>query len=328
MVVWPLTAALLICQSKDIPPPIPEDTLPAILTLDAIPLGLSTRTVPDDNPLTEARVTLGRKLFFDPILSGDRTVACASCHQPQHGFTSGAAQARGIGGKATKRKAPTLLNRAYGTALFWDGHETSLEAQALRPIEDPTEMGAKLTDVIKNLQAHKEYKDQFDTAFTDGVTAANLGKALASFERVLLRGDSAIDRFRRKGDRAALTAEERHGLWLYESKGHCWKCHSGANFTDEQFHNTGVSWGKEPLDLGRFAVTKRDADRGRFKTPTLRGVSKTAPYMHNGSVKTLEEVVDFYNRGGGENPNRDEALKPLDLTKEEMLDLIAFLKAL
>jgi cytochrome c peroxidase len=323
---WLLFAALFI--ATDMPPPIPKDTLPAKLDLEAIPLGLDPRTVPDDNPLTEARVQLGRKLFFDPILSGDRTVACASCHQPEHGFSGGVARARGIGGKETKRRAPTLLNRAYGSALFWDGRESSLEAQALRPIEDPTEMGAKLVDVVRNLKADREYKEQFDAAFTDGVNSANLGKALASFERILLRGNSGIDQFRRKGDRAALTDEERHGLWLYESKGRCWKCHSGANFTDEQFHNTGVSWGKEPLDLGRFAITKRDADRGKFKTPTLRGVSKTGPYMHDGSFKTLDEVVEFYNRGGGDNPHRDDALKPLELTKEEMLDLVAFLKAL
>jgi cytochrome c peroxidase len=221
-----------------------------------------------------------------------------------------------------------LLNRAYGAAFFWDGRESSLETQALRPIEDPTEMGAKLADVVKALQADKEYKDQFDAAFTDGVTTANVGKALAGFERVLLRGDSAVDRFRRKGDRSALTAEERHGLWLYESKARCWKCHSGANFTDEQFHNTGVSWAQAVADPGRNAITKRDADRGKFKTPTLRGVSKTAPYMHDGSIKTLEEVVELYNRGGDKNPHLDEALKPLDLTKEEKQDLVAFLKAL
>jgi len=323
---WPLLVALLVAPAS--PTPIPKDTLPARLDLDAIPLGLDPRKIPDDNPLSEARVQLGRKLFFDPVLSGDRTVACASCHQPEYGFTSGAAHARGIGGKATKRRPPTLLNRAYGTAFFWDGRETSLEAQALRPIEDPTEMGAKLADVVKNLQGDKEYKDQFDAAFTDGVTTANLGKALASFERVLLRGDSAVDRFRRKGDREALTAEERHGLWLYESKAHCWKCHSGANFTDEKFHNTGVSWAGITADPARFGVTKRDADYGKFKTPTLRGVSNTAPYMHNGSIKTLEEVVEFYNRGGDNNPLLDEALKPLDLTKEEKQDLVAFLKAL
>jgi cytochrome c peroxidase len=282
--------------------------------------------VPKDNPLTAERVALGRKLFFDPILSADNTVACATCHRPDKGFSSGDAKPRGIRDQALKRKAPSLFNRAYGTAFFWDGREATLEAQALKPIEDPTEMGSKLDDVLKRLQEHKEYKTQFDKAFPDGVTVANLGKAIAGFERVLLRGDSAVDRFRRNGDHAALNPAERHGLWIYESKGRCWRCHSGANFTDEQFHNTGVSWGKD--DKGRFAITKHDDDRGKFKTPTLRGVALSGPYMHDGSLKRLEDVVEFYNGGGGANPKLDSVLGPLGLTKEEMSDLVAFLKAL
>src|SRR5262249_38551913 len=307
-------------------PSVPKDTLPAALAVDVIPLGLPARDVPKDNPLTDVRAALGRRLFFDPILSADQTVACASCHRPDKGFSSGDAQPRGIRNQALKRKAPTLFNRAYGTAFFWDGRETTLEAQALKPIEDPTEMGAKLPYVVKRLQEHQEYKTQFEKAFPDGVTAANLGKAIAGFERVLLRGDSVIDRFRRKGDHAALKPAERHGLWIYESKGRCWRCHSGSNFTDEQFHNTGVSWGKD--DLGRFAVSKNDNDRGKFKTPTLRGVGLTGPYMHDGSLKTLDDVVEFYTRGGGANPNLDSVLGPLGLTKEELSDLVAFLKAL
>jgi cytochrome c peroxidase len=273
-------------------------------------------------------VKLGRKLFFDPILSADNKVACASCHRPERGFASGEARPRGIGGRRGRRKAPTLFNRAYGASFFWDGRETALETQALRPIEDPTEMGARVSDVVQRLREHKEYPALFTAAFTDGVTAANLGKALASFERVLVRGDSPIDRFRRKGEHAALTPQVRHGLWLYESKGRCWQCHSGPNFSDEQFHNTGVSWAREPLDLGRFEVTRRPADRGKFKTPTLRGLSLTAPYMHDGSIATLEDVVEFYNRGGGANPHRDPILAPLGLNAEERRDLVAFLKAL
>jgi cytochrome c peroxidase len=312
----------------DRPSPVPRDSLPGRLPLDAVPLGLNDRDVPKDNPLTEARVQLGRTLFFDPILSADQTVACASCHEPAHGFAGPEARPRGIRGQRTPRKAPTLFNRAYGTAFFWDGRETTLEAQALRPIEDPTEMGAKLPDVVQRLQASGDYKDRFEAAFPDGVTATNLGRALACFERVLLRGDSAVDRFRRKGEQTALTPAERHGLWLYESKAGCWQCHRGANFTDERFHNTGVGWGKEPPDLGRAAVTRRDEDRGKFKTPTLRGVALTAPYMHDGSLATLEDVVEFYNRGGGANKNLDPLLRPLELSKEEVSALVAFLKAL
>jgi cytochrome c peroxidase len=321
-------AVVIITASADTPSPLPKDDLPARLALDTIPLGLGDRSVPKDNPLTEARVALGRKLFFDPILSADGTVACASCHSPTGAFAGVGGRPRGLGGRQTKRKAPTLFNRAFGSVFFWDGRVATLEEQALKPIEDPDEMGSRLPDVLARLGDHKEYKPRFDEAFPDGVTAANLGKALAGFERVLLRGDSPVDRFRRKGEHGALTPAQRHGLWLYESKGRCWRCHTGANFTDESFHNSGVSWGQEPADLGRYAITKQDADRGKFKTPTLRGVALTAPYMHDGSLATLQEVVEFYNRGGRPNPNLDPALAPLNLSKEEVADLVEFLKAL
>ncbi len=308
--------------------PLPHDTLPQRLSLETIPLGLGLRPAVPDNPLTAERVNLGRKLFFDPILSADNTVACASCHRPAHGFSSGEARPVGIRGQRTRRRAPTLFNRAYGTAFFWDGRETSLEAQTLRPIEDPGEMGSKLPQVVERLCGDKAYHGLFAEAFADGVTAANLGKALAAFERVLLRGDSPVDRFRAQGAHDALTPEQRHGLWLYESKARCWRCHNGPNFSDEQFHNTGVSWGKKPFDLGRFTITRREADRGKFKTPTLRGVILTRPYMHDGSLGTLEEVVEFYNTGGGANPNRDPLVAPLGLSPEERRALVAFLRAL
>src|SRR5262249_10235960 len=290
---------------------IPRDTLPARISLDAIPLGLPARNVPEDNPITDARVALGRKLFFDPILSADNTVACATCHRPDRGFSSGDAKPRGIRGQALKRKAPTLFNRAYGTAFFWDARETTLEAQALKPIEDPAEMGSKLADVVQRLQEHQHYKPLFEKAFPGGVTPANIGKAIAGFGGTWLRADTAVDRFRRKGDHAALTPAERHGLWVYESKGRCWRCHSGANFTDEQLHNTGVSWGKD--DTGRHAITKRDDDRGKFKTPTLRSVAQSAPYMHDGSLQTLDGVVEFYHRGNGANHNLGSVHDPLRL---------------
>jgi cytochrome c peroxidase len=314
--------------AADAPPDLPKDTLPTKLVLDEVPLGLEMRPVPKETPLTDERVRLGRRLFFDPILSADNTIACASCHQPSHGFAGIEARPRGIRGQRVARRAPSLFNRAYGKAFFWDGRESTLEGQALRPIEDPAEMGSTVAAALDRLRADPTYKSQFEAAFSDGVTAANLSRGLASFERVLLRGDSAIDRFRRKGDVKGLSAQERHGLWLYESKGRCWRCHTGANFTDEAYHNTGVSWGKDPADLGRYAVTKKEEDRGRFKTPTLRGVALTGPYMHDGSLTSLEDVVEFYNRGGGANPNLDPVLAPLNMSKDEVHDLVAFLKAL
>jgi cytochrome c peroxidase len=307
---------------------VPVDTLPPALSLERIPLGLSSeRPVPKDNPLTEAKVQLGRRLFFDPILSDDGTVACASCHQPEHGFAGIGRYATGIGGKQTTRNAPSLWNRAYGKAFFWDGREPTLEAQALRPIENPLEMGDSVADAVRRLRNHADFSARFRTAFGEDVSAANLAKALASFERVLLRGDSRVDRFK-AGALTALDARERHGLWLFESRGRCWRCHSGPNYTDEQLHNTGVSWGCEPLDSGRYGITKQERDRGRFKTPTLRALLNTAPYMHDGSMTNLEEVVEFYNRGGGKNPCLDPALEPLSLTKEEVRNLVAFLQAL
>jgi cytochrome c peroxidase len=321
-------AAGTVLVGGDAPTPVPKDDLGSRFAANAVPLGLSAdRAVPKDNPLTEAKIQLGRKLFFDPILSADGTVACASCHDPRHGFASSSSRAIGIRGKQHTRNAPSLLNRVYGTAFFWDGREVTLEAQALRPIENPIEMGESVPQAVERLRTHKEYPGLFQKAFGDGVTADNLARALASFERVLLLGNSPVDRFR-TGEIAALTEHERHGLWLYESRGGCWRCHTGANFTDEGFHNTGVSWGGKPLDLGRYAITKREDDRGRFKTPTLRGVAATAPYMHDGSLATLEDVVEFYNRGGGKNPHLDAAIKPLGLSKDEVRDLVAFLKAL
>jgi cytochrome c peroxidase len=326
VVLVPFVLFAVALLGADPPASIPRDTLPKDLPCDTVPLGLGPRPASPANPVTTARVALGRKLFFDPILSADRTVACASCHHPDHGFASVEARPRGVGGRVGTRRAPTLLNRAYGTAFFWDGRAATLEEQALKPIESPDEMASSVPEAIRRLKADAGYRDLFAASFDGGVTADNLAKAIACFERVLLRGNSPVDRFRQKGERSALTAAELHGLWLYESKGQCWKCHSGTNFTDEAFHNTGVGWGAD--DLGRFLVTKTDADRGKYKTPTLRGVKLTAPYMHDGSLKTLEEVVEFYNKGGGANPHLDPVMKPLNLSKEELADLIAFLKSL
>ena len=322
-----LFAAILVMAlvAADPPAPVPADTLPEKLAHDSVPLGLDPLPACDP-PLTPARVALGRKLFFDPILSADNTVACATCHRPDHGFASPDSLPRGVGGRTGPRHAPSLLNRAYGTAFFWDGRAATLEEQALKPIEHPDEMASSVPEALKKLKANDTYVKQFTAAFDDDVTAANLAKALAAFQRVLLRGDSPTDRFRRRGERSALTESELHGLWLYEGKGQCWRCHTGSNFTDELYHNTGVSWGKP--DLGRFAVTKQDTDRGRYKTPTLRGVKLTPPYMHDGSLKTLEEVIEFYNRGGTPNPHLDPGLRPLKLSADEVRDLVAFLKSL
>jgi len=307
---------------------LPRDTLPASPSPDVAPLGLAAgRVAAPDNPITVGKVALGRKLFFDPVLSLDRTISCATCHDPRHGLAAHEPTAVGIMGRRGRRNAPTVFNAALGQSFFWDGRATSLEEQALKPIENPNELGNSVDEVLRRLRGDADYSGRFEAEFADGVTAANLARAIASFERTLLVGDTRVDRFLAAQDRTLSTAE-RQGLWLFDSRGRCWMCHAGPNFSDNKFHNTGVSWGKEPLDLGRFDVTKRDEDRGRFKTPTLRGVAHTGPYMHDGSIKTLREVIEFYNRGGGRNPNLDTAVQPLNLSSDDIDNLIALLEAL
>jgi len=310
------------------PRAVPRDTLPSVLDRTRIPAGLAEiRPVPTDNPLTAARVALGRRLFFDPILSADRSVACASCHLPRFAFASPDRVSVGIRGQRGIRNAPSLLNVAYAAPLFWDGRAPTLEQQALLPIQNPAELGSKLDAVVARLQADAEYARDFSAAYGGPASRVSLARALASFQRVLLSGNSPVDRFR-ASDSSALTTEQRQGLWLFESKGRCWRCHSGRNFTDNRFHNTGVSWGRAPLDLGRFAVTHKQADRGRFKTPTLRNVALTAPYMHDGSLPDLKQVVEFYNRGAGANEHLDPLLRPLNFSPQEVAQLVAFLGAL
>lgn len=315
--------------------PLPKDTLAADWPIDRIPFGLSDRPVPDDNPLSNDRVRLGRLLFFSPELSANRTVSCASCHQPDHGFASGDRVAIGINNRRGTRNVPSLFNRAYGKNMFWDGRAASLEAQAVLPIVNQAELGNTYPEVLRRLRANTEVADLFRRAFADRsgsdddpVTIDNLGRALASFQRTLLLGDSPVDRFQ-SGRHSALTAGERQGLWLFESRGGCWKCHSGSNFSDEQFHNTGIGFGRDDRDPGRFGITRKPADRFAFKTPTLRGVAKTAPYMHDGSLRSLKEVVEFYSRGGErDDPLLDRRMRPLGLSDEDIEHLVSFLKAL
>ena len=295
----------------------------------ASPLGLPTELpVPGDNPWTAERRALGERLFFDPVLSLDRTVSCSSCHRPELGFADGVPLSLGVGGRPGLRNAPSLLNRGYGTRFMWDGRFGSLEEQALEPIENELELALGVDRALERLAADTSYVEAFDGAFEEGLCRDNLARALASFVRGLTFGDTRVDRFRELGDHAALEPLERTGLWIYESKGGCWKCHVGANFTDEGFHNTGVGAVDGVPRPGRFAVTGEEADRGAFKTPTLRGVALSAPYMHDGSLATLRDVVEFYREGGGPNAVLDPRIRPLDLTEAEVEALVAFLEAL
>jgi cytochrome c peroxidase len=255
---------------------------------------------PAANPLTVERVALGRKLFFDPLLSSTRRMAWSSCHAPEHSFADAVAIPRGATGHNGRRNAPALLNRAWGVAFFWDGRAASLEEQVLQPIQDSLEMGLPLAQLLARLQA-------------------------ARYVRTIRSGDSPLDRYQ-AGDTTALTDDARRGLALFRGKANCAACHLGPNLTDEGFHNTGVSLGGS--DLGRVGVTARAADRGKFKTPTLRDVARTAPYMHDGSITTLDDVVNFYDGGGKTNPGLDPEVHPLGLSASEKHDLVAFLRSL
>ena len=315
--------------------PVPEDTLPDKLPIDTIPKGFSTSPVaPLDNPTTPAKVALGRRLFFDRILSRDGTVACATCHRPEQGFASSEPIAVGIEGRLGKRNAPSILNRGYGSHFLWDGSATSLEDQALTPIENPDEFGTDVETVLKALRSDESYQVEFAGAFGESdsieevISADRLAKAIASFERTLVYGNTLVDRFR-ASEYGALSREARQGMWIFESAGGCWKCHGGEIFSAEKFHNTGVDFDNPNRDRGRFEETGQEEDKFKFKTPSLRGIALTAPYMHDGGMKTLKDVVEFYNKGGApDDPNLDQEMQPLNLSEKEVGFLVEFLKAL
>jgi cytochrome c peroxidase len=293
--------------------------------------GLPPVPVPAGNPLTAAKVSLGRKLFFDPGLSADRSVSCASCHRPDHFYADDVRLSKGVGGQLGERNAVSLLNAAYSPHLLWDGLSVSLEDQARYPVTHPREMSNTREKAVQYLAAEPAYRPLFAAAFDDAtVTWDRVSQAVASFERTLLSGDSPFDRFK-AGDPRAISQAAQRGLRLFQGRAGCAECHrysaESPFFSDGDFHNTGVGWSDEP-DLGRYKITKAREDKGAFRTPSLRNVARTAPYMHDGEMATLPEVLDFYSRGGGKNPFLDEKIKPLDLTEAEKSDLLAFLSAL
>jgi cytochrome c peroxidase len=270
-----------------------------------IPLGLDLYLpAPEENPMIAENIELGRRLFFDRRLSRDSTISCSSCHDPERAFSDDKPVAIGIFGRRGKRNSPALINRGYGRLFFWDGRISSLEEQVLKPIQDPNEMDLTLDEAASRVDL-----DQ-----------TTISRALASYVRSLLSGDSPLDRFL-NGDRSALNAKQQQGLQIFRGKGGCTACHVGPNFSDERLHNTGVAWRDGKLaDIG--------ARQGEFKTPTLREIARTAPYMHDGSMATLEQVIDYYDRGGNPNPALDPELRPLRLSAAEKQDLIAFLSSL
>lgn len=323
-----------------------EVTMPLGLP-DLIP-GIS---VPVANPITRGKYELGRQLYFDPRISQNGTVSCATCHDPAKGWTDRMPTSIGINGQVGSRSAPTVLNTAYGKSMFWDGRAPSLEAQSQGPPQNPIEMGKQsYEEIINRLRTIPSYREQFQKVFGTDVTLDGVSKAIATFERVAaLSGNSKYDQYR-AGQVNALSESEKRGMVLFGErlnpdddfqtdvklqKARCTLCHIGFNFTDEKFHNLGVGWDASAgkfTDPGRWSVTpvgsKDLTDLGAFKTPTVRDAARTAPYLHDGSEATLEELVEFYNKGGNPNPNLDKDMKPLNLTDQEKADVVAFIKAL
>jgi cytochrome c peroxidase len=309
-------------------------TLPAALILGLAadppkpPTGLPPFDWPKANRYSAAGVELGRYLFFDKRLSADGTVSCATCHDPRYAFTDGSAVSTGIKAQKGNRSAPTVINRAYGLAQFWDGRANSLEEQAKGPMANPIEMASTHEAIVGKLKGIPGYCAMFTNAFGSAeIDIDRVAMAIASFERTVLSGNAPYDRYKR-GDKKAISAEQVRGMAVFFDKSKCDRCHEGANFTLNAYANLGVGSDKPDPDVGRFAMTKDPRDWGVFKTPTLREIEHTAPYMHDGSLKTLEDVVEFYNKGGIANKNLDPNLKRLNLTDAEKRDLVAFLKAL
>ncbi|MFN0123388.1 MAG: cytochrome-c peroxidase [Blastocatellia bacterium] len=318
-----------------------KDTAPARpvgVTVDInAPRGLPPMQVPADNPPTAAAIALGRRLFHETKLSSDNTLSCASCHIPEKYFTDGQATAVGVNGQRGTRNTPTALNAAWNATQFWDGRAAGLEEQAGGPIANPIEMNLPHAVCVERLNADAAYRDEFALVFGPGpVTMDKVTKAIASFERTLVSGASPFDRFQFGGEKMALSEAAVRGLAVFTDKkrGNCATCHvigeKFALFTDHKFHNLGAGMNAsgELTDPGRYEQTKDEADRGAFRTPSLRNVACTAPYMHNGSLKTLKDVVDFYVGGGNSNPQLDAEIRPLVLSARDREDLIAFLEAL
>ena len=332
-----LAAAAIVFAAgamKTIPaPPAPAGGLTptALDRLGRLPGGLAALPPPSfpTTPARLAKVRLGHDLFFDTRLSIDQSLSCATCHSPQHAFADGRRLPAGFRGKTLRRHSPTVLNAAYTVAQFWDGRASGIEAQATMPIMSNDEMNMGTEDlVVSRLEEDARYAAQFRQIYGGRPNLKLIGDAIAAFEQTLVTPDSPFDRYAR-GERTALHDQQKRGLILFVGKAACSQCHTGPNFTDGAFHNLGVDPAPDaPRDEGRYEVTKNPADRGAFKTPTLRNVALTAPYFHDGSLSTLEEVVDFYNRGGGAHPGKSDRIFQLELTVDEKQDLVAFLRSL
>jgi len=292
------------------------------------PLGLPAVVWPGDNPFSPARVELGRYLFFDPRLSANSRVSCATCHPPEHAFAGGDPAPLGVSGKPLRRRAPTLINRAYGRSQFVDGRAATLEAQIAGPIGDPDEMATTPQAAATAIAKIAGYAPLFERAFGDPqVSFDRITKAIASFERTILSGNSPYDRYL-NGEKGVLSPRAKRGLQIFERSGECSECHNGPNFTNEKFAGLGIGPDQVPPDFGLGAITGRRRDEGKFKVPTLREVARTGPYMHDRRYRTLDDVLEFYRKGGKPGAHLDSRIAPFFLDAPAKADLLAFLESL
>lgn len=325
-VPWSLVIAMLWSScAKDIGETPEAGSAPFPLRL---PPGTAAPSIPADDPFTVASVTLGKALFFEKGLSRNGNISCASCHHPDRAFSDSLAFSFGTDGHAGFRNAPTLANVAYRSEFLWDGGAPTLEQQVLVPLLDTAEMGADVDQVIALLKDREPFRSKAMEAYGRPFDLYVLTRALASFERTLISGWSRFDRFRDQNEIDALTAEEQEGWAIFNGeRGGCSRCHSGSDLSDHSYRNIGLAT-DHAADPGRQRITLRPEDRGKFKVPTLRNIARTAPYMHDGSLLTLEEVVEHFNGGGLNDPNKSPLMAPLSLTPVEKQQLLAFLHSL
>lgn len=281
---------------------------------------------PNEEPPSAEEINLGKTLFFDTRLSLNKKQSCASCHNPDLGFSDGLKTSIGTMGGQVSRNSPHLYNLAWSATFFWDGRASSLEEQALGPIQAPGEMNLPLSEVVPRLSKVPFYQTQFKAVYGDsGLTIDNVAKAIAAFQRTIISSNAAYDKYI-AGDISAMSPSAIRGLELFKGKANCAKCHDGPNFTDDSFHNIGVS--PVTQDRGRANIPGSEELLGAFKTPGLRNIILSAPYMHDGSESSLEDVINFYNKGGEHKKSLSSLIKPLDLNSAEIADLVAFLGAL
>lgn len=316
-----ITSFQTACQ-EPATPSIDHTPYPLVL-----PIGFPHPIIPDDNPLTIASVELGKKLFFDPILSRDSSISCGSCHFRRVAFTDERTIALGIDDRLGFRNTATLANVAYEQLFFKDGGVRTLELQVVAPIEDENEMDFNILSAVDRLNENPEYVLLSQKAYGREPDAFVLTRAIATFERTLISGNSPFDQYFYQNDLHALNEQEIRGMNLFFStKTNCSSCHSGFNFTNQEFVNTGLY--EQYVDTGRKRVTLEEADNGKFKVPTLRNIAVTAPYMHDGSLATLTDVLNHYENGGKAHPNKSPLIQPIVLSDSEKQDLMAFLESL